>query len=189
MGHILTDCPAPCPGCAIACLRTGQWLSCFGRRSKSREAQILERLKVLDDIVSDSGTHGGSCASTCMDFMRHVEVAWGCRAAEHTQRAAAAGLSCTHACTAVHALCAAAILVCTLTHNPLWVTVLQWSRPKIEACTHSMSCFLLDTQTTASLCQPAQQLVSQQLSAPPSVVCCLPWRKLAASGTGEDSLC
>lgn len=36
------------------CLRTGRWLSCFGRRGKSREAQILERLKVLDDIVSDS---------------------------------------------------------------------------------------------------------------------------------------
>lgn len=41
--------------CCAACLRTGRWLSCFGRRVKSREAQILERLKVLDDIVSDSG--------------------------------------------------------------------------------------------------------------------------------------
>lgn len=40
---------------AAACLRTGRWLSCFGRGMKSREAQILEKLKVLDDIVSDSG--------------------------------------------------------------------------------------------------------------------------------------
>lgn len=44
-----------------ACLRTGRWLSCFGRRAKSREAQILERLKVLDDIVSDSGKHSMGC--------------------------------------------------------------------------------------------------------------------------------
>jgi hypothetical protein len=45
------------PACVhvAACLRTGRWLSCFGQRGKTREAQILERLKVLDDIVSDSG--------------------------------------------------------------------------------------------------------------------------------------
>jgi hypothetical protein len=46
---------AACTCCPTACLRTGRWLSCFGRRNKSREAQILERLKVLDDIVSDGG--------------------------------------------------------------------------------------------------------------------------------------
>jgi hypothetical protein len=38
-----------------ACIRTGRWLSCFGKRAKSRKAQILEKMKVLDDIVSDSG--------------------------------------------------------------------------------------------------------------------------------------
>lgn len=37
------------------CIRTGQFLSCFGRRLKGREAQILDKLKVLDDIVSDVG--------------------------------------------------------------------------------------------------------------------------------------
>ncbi|WIA21477.1 hypothetical protein OEZ85_000682 [Tetradesmus obliquus] len=36
------------------CIRSGRWLSCFGKRAKSREAQILEKMKVLDDIVSDS---------------------------------------------------------------------------------------------------------------------------------------
>ncbi|KAF6253336.1 chloride channel [Scenedesmus sp. NREL 46B-D3] len=36
------------------CIRTGRWLSCFGKRAKSREAQIMEKMKVLDDIVSDS---------------------------------------------------------------------------------------------------------------------------------------
>eukprot|EP00879_Flechtneria_rotunda_P004542 GHRR01004797.1.p1 GENE.GHRR01004797.1~~GHRR01004797.1.p1 ORF type:complete len:1031 (+),score=332.52 GHRR01004797.1:561-3653(+) len=38
----------------LTCLRTGRWLSCFGRRGKTREAQIAEKMKVLDDIVSDS---------------------------------------------------------------------------------------------------------------------------------------
>jgi hypothetical protein len=41
--------------CRTACLRNGRWLSCFGKRATSREAQILDKLKVLDDIVSDSG--------------------------------------------------------------------------------------------------------------------------------------
>lgn len=37
------------------CLRTGRWLSCFGRRKlKGREREILERLKILDDVVSDA---------------------------------------------------------------------------------------------------------------------------------------
>ncbi|GBF97646.1 H(+) Cl(-) exchange transporter [Raphidocelis subcapitata] len=37
------------------CLRTGRWLSCFGRRRlKSHEQQMLEKMKVLDDIVSDA---------------------------------------------------------------------------------------------------------------------------------------
>lgn len=37
-------------------MRTGQWLSCFGRRRlKTHEQQMLEKMKVLDDIVSDSG--------------------------------------------------------------------------------------------------------------------------------------
>ncbi|KIZ04574.1 Chloride channel protein CLC-a [Monoraphidium neglectum] len=42
------------------CLRTGRWLSCFGRRRlKSHEQQMLEKMKVLDDIVSDSGEGQG----------------------------------------------------------------------------------------------------------------------------------
>lgn len=48
--------PQPCPA---ACLRTGQWLSCFGRRRlKTHEQQMLEKMKVLDDIVSDAGAQG-----------------------------------------------------------------------------------------------------------------------------------
>ena len=44
------------PPRAAACIRTGRWLSCFGRRRlKGRDRQMLERMKVLDDIVSDSG--------------------------------------------------------------------------------------------------------------------------------------
>lgn len=43
-------------------------------------------------------------------------------------------------------------------------------------------------QTTASLCLPAQQLVSLQLSVHPLVACCLPWRKPAASGAGKHSV-
>jgi chloride channel 7 len=45
------------------CLRTGRWLSCFGRRPlRPREQRLLERMRVLDDIVSDSGAFwGGGC--------------------------------------------------------------------------------------------------------------------------------
>lgn len=43
-------------------------------------------------------------------------------------------------------------------------------------------------QTTASLCLPAQQLVSLQLSVHPLAACCLPWRKPAASGAGKHSV-
>jgi len=49
----------PPPADPAACLRTGRWLSCFGRRSlKTHEQQMLEKMKVLDDIVSDSGGWG-----------------------------------------------------------------------------------------------------------------------------------
>lgn len=70
-----------------ACLRTGRWLSCFGKRAKSREAQILERMKVLDDIVSDAGVGGNfevvhcSCnlvSSICMCDPQTVTAAMQC---------------------------------------------------------------------------------------------------------------
>ena len=36
-------------------MRTGTWMGCFGRRLQSEEAKLREKLKVLDDIVSDTG--------------------------------------------------------------------------------------------------------------------------------------
>jgi hypothetical protein len=87
---VLCKCPAPltslvrlavvptgmcasCTCCPTACLRTGRWLSCFGRRNKSREAQILERLKVLDDIVSDGGTRCATCPSQLNKTLKSVQ--------------------------------------------------------------------------------------------------------------------
>jgi hypothetical protein len=55
--------PSPALGrCTLpaACLRTGKWLGCFGRRPlNTHEQQMLEKMKVLDDIVSDSGRTQG----------------------------------------------------------------------------------------------------------------------------------
>ena len=59
---------------------TGQWLRWFGRKARTREAQFLEKLKVLDDLVSDSGAVHGSGnavgAPAAVDLSVMLETAW-----------------------------------------------------------------------------------------------------------------
>jgi hypothetical protein len=151
-GHDTVTLPLPQ---LAACIRTGRWLSCFGKRAKSREAQILEKMKVLDDIVSDSGVL--QLLATVHDIF-----------SGHQQQNACWLTACM--------LCCCYGIWC-------WVPNSAHLRQRLTVG------WLFALQITESLCQLAQQQVSLQLSAHLLAVCCLPWRRPAASGTGKCSSC
>jgi hypothetical protein len=150
--------------CTAACLRTGRWLSCFGRGAKSREAQVLERLKVLDDIVSDSGKLADAITLSEQRDSFRGSVQWPASSAMLLPLELVGH-------NAVH----------PQPHGPQHCESISLVVPWITSCASSL-------QIIVSLCLLGQQPASQQLSVRPLAGCCLLWRRHAASGAGQYSV-